>query len=163
MGTLLHIFWSCLHLDEFWAKVKKILQKMSDCPVLHDPAFCLLYLSSSSGKSFQRSVLRHLFKHDQILYPPSMETDKAPPQFPSGSVKWRRPGKWRTSYSHLRTARPPSRTPGSVGWSFCSQMRARPFLGRVYQTSQLARGLSCHHAGIPEPLLPHILSPPIHS
>lgn len=50
-GTLIHIFWSCSKLREFWDEVRRITQKFTDYALQDDPAFWLLHLSSIPIKS----------------------------------------------------------------------------------------------------------------
>lgn len=59
-GTLLHIFWSCTKLKNFWTMVRSISQKFMDYQIPNDPAFFLLHVSSITPKKYKKSILRHL-------------------------------------------------------------------------------------------------------
>lgn len=60
VGTMLHMFWSCPRLTNFWSAVRSISQKFTDFQIPNDPAFFLLHVSSIPLKSYKKSILRHL-------------------------------------------------------------------------------------------------------
>lgn len=45
LGSLLHIFWSCSKIRQFWLEFQKIAQKFTEFVIPDDPAFFLLHCS----------------------------------------------------------------------------------------------------------------------
>lgn len=56
-GTLIHIFWSCPVLDNFWRTLHKVAQKFTERTIPDDPAFFLLHASNIPEKAYKTSVI----------------------------------------------------------------------------------------------------------
>lgn len=69
VGTILHMFWSCSKLTDFWSKVRSISQKFTDFQIPNDPAFFLLHISSIPLKTYKKSILRHLINAAKACIP----------------------------------------------------------------------------------------------
>lgn len=59
-GNMLHIFWSCGKLGEFWSKVRDIIGQLTDYDLGADPARYLLHLSDFSKHKYRNSMIVHL-------------------------------------------------------------------------------------------------------
>lgn len=68
-GTILHIFWTCPRLEEFWKTIQHTVQKFTERPILADPAFFLLHASNMSGKAYKKSLIRHLLDAAKACIP----------------------------------------------------------------------------------------------
>lgn len=67
-GTLLHVFWTCPIIAQFWLKVKNIAQKFTDQQIPDDPAFFLLHVTASPAKSYKK-----INWHSQIMHSAEVE------------------------------------------------------------------------------------------
>lgn len=54
-GTLLHIFWACPLLKQFWTIVRTFTQKFTDHQIPDDPAFFLLLDTTIPVQRYQNS------------------------------------------------------------------------------------------------------------
>lgn len=68
-GTLLHIFWSCPKLTNFWTTVREVSQKFTEYKIPGDPAFFLLHVSNIPAKCYQESILGHLLNAAKSCIP----------------------------------------------------------------------------------------------
>lgn len=59
-GILLHIFWSCFKLKNYWKEVQRIVKTFTDHTVPDDPAFFLPNASTVPVKIYKQSVVRHI-------------------------------------------------------------------------------------------------------
>lgn len=59
-ADLLHIFWPCLGLHDFWTQVHAIIQKFTDRCIPKDPGIFLLHYNNISFKLSKKSYLIHL-------------------------------------------------------------------------------------------------------
>lgn len=60
-GSLLHIFWSCPRLGNFWGNVSRITQKFIDYKIPDDAAFFLLHLSKIPAKTYKKKITSTTF------------------------------------------------------------------------------------------------------
>lgn len=65
-GTLLHIFWSCPRIRNFW---KETMQKFCDFEIPEDPDFFILHLSENPVKTYRKSILCHLVNAAKACIP----------------------------------------------------------------------------------------------
>lgn len=58
-GNMLHIFWSCWKLEEFWSKVRDIIGQLTNHDLGSDPVRYLLHLSDLSKRKYRNSMIVH--------------------------------------------------------------------------------------------------------
>lgn len=68
-GTLLHIFWTCSLVQQFWVAVETIVKKFTNHITQRDPAVFLLHATSAPIKSYKKSVVRHLLNAAKSCIP----------------------------------------------------------------------------------------------
>lgn len=77
-GTLLHIFWDCPKLKNFWAEIRHILQTVTNCRIPEDPVFFLLHGSQIPEKVYKKSVIRHLLDAAKACVPLTWRSTSPP-------------------------------------------------------------------------------------
>lgn len=68
-GTLLHIFWSCPRLKDFWGEVRRITQEFTECNIPEDAALFLLHHSKIPTKTYKKSLIRNLLNAAKACIP----------------------------------------------------------------------------------------------
>lgn len=68
-GTLLHVFWSCPRLTDFWRTIREMVQKFTDHNITDDPAFFLLHASNILARTYKNSVIRRLLDAAKACIP----------------------------------------------------------------------------------------------
>lgn len=68
-GTLLHIFWSCPKLTQYWKVIRETVQLFTDRTIPNDPAFFLLHATDTPDKIYKKSVIRHLLDAARACIP----------------------------------------------------------------------------------------------
>lgn len=68
-GSLLHIFWSCPMLKNFWGEVRHIMQEFTEYNIPDDAAFFLLHHSKIPTKTYKKSLIRHLLNAEKVCIP----------------------------------------------------------------------------------------------
>lgn len=82
-GSLLHIFWSCPRLENFWGEVRRITQKFTEYNIPEDAAFFLLHHSKILAKICKKITCAPLAKRRQGMY-------SSVPQCPPTTACWLR-------------------------------------------------------------------------
>lgn len=77
-GTLLHVFWSCSKLTNFWQTIRTTMQKFTDYNITNDPAFFLLHASNIPTKTYKKSVIGHLLDAAKACIPLNWKSPKPP-------------------------------------------------------------------------------------
>lgn len=54
-GTILHVFWACPKLQQFWKTIQQVAQNVTGRLIPNDPAFFLLHASNIPSKSYKKS------------------------------------------------------------------------------------------------------------
>lgn len=73
---MLHIFWSCQKLEEFWSKVRDIIGQLTDLG--SDPARYLLHLSDLSKCKYRNSMIIHLLNAAKACVPALWKQESPP-------------------------------------------------------------------------------------
>lgn len=68
-GTLLHIFWTCPRIRNFWGEIRQIMQKFTDGEIPEEPAYFLLHATDTPLRIYRRSVIRHLLDAAKACIP----------------------------------------------------------------------------------------------
>lgn len=74
-GTLLHIFWSCSWIQNFWREVRQLTQKFTDRV---DPAYFLLHANDTPTRIYKKSVVRHLLDAAKTCIPLFWKSTQTP-------------------------------------------------------------------------------------
>lgn len=77
-GTILHIFWSCPLLEQFWKTIQQTIQNFTDLPLPADPGFYLLHATDMTSKRYKKSLLRHLLDAAKACIPLLWKSTKPP-------------------------------------------------------------------------------------
>lgn len=77
-GTLIHIFWTCSRIRDFWRDVRLIIQKFTDRTVPDDPAYFLLHATDTPARIYKKSVVRHLLDAAKACIPSFWKSTHTP-------------------------------------------------------------------------------------
>lgn len=77
-GMLMHIFWSCPRIENFWKEVRRIAKKFSDQEIPEDPSFFLLQDTKIPVKSYKKSILCHLLNAARACIPLTWKQAQTP-------------------------------------------------------------------------------------
>lgn len=132
-GTVINIFWSCIQLVTFCAKIKKLHRKMVNIPIPDNLAF--FYCTSPMHKTFQQSVLKHLLKAARSCIPwPGNK--KTPPSVALWACKVETTKITEDLIPSSLNCQNSYRDIWFFWLEFYIQVKARPFSRRVFPTPQ---------------------------
>lgn len=77
-GTILHIFWDCPLLGQFWRIIQQTIQNFTERPIKLDPGFFLLHATDMSSKKYKNSLLKHLLDAAKSYIPLLLKSIKPP-------------------------------------------------------------------------------------
>lgn len=77
-GTILHIFWDCPLLEQYWKIIQQTIQNFTERPILSDPGFFLLHATDMLSKKYKKSLLKHLLDAAKSCIPLLWKSIKAP-------------------------------------------------------------------------------------
>lgn len=77
-GTLIHIFWSCPRIQNFWKEVRRIIQKFTDRTVPDEPAYFLLHATDTPARVYKKSIVRHLLDAAKACIPLNWKSPHPP-------------------------------------------------------------------------------------
>ena len=77
-GTMMHIFWTCPSLRDFWREVALVIKELTSVEVGEDPALCLLHLTRGSIRKYRKSLIAHLLNAAKACIP-AMWRQTCPP------------------------------------------------------------------------------------
>lgn len=68
-GKFLHLWWSCPKIKAFWEEMTPWIKKLTLKPIASTPLQLLFHDTSSSVKTFKKSVIPHLLNAAKSLIP----------------------------------------------------------------------------------------------
>lgn len=68
-GTMLHIWWECSHIRNFWDEVCAQIHAITETELEFSPECCLLHLSNYSLSRYKKSVVRHMLNAAKTIIP----------------------------------------------------------------------------------------------
>lgn len=77
-GTLIHIWWQCPALENFWTEVRDIIRQITETQINLDAACCLLHISNFPYKRYKKSLTIHLLNAAKALIPTRWKNTQAP-------------------------------------------------------------------------------------
>ena len=77
-GTLVHIWWQCSHIAQYWEKVIRLIRQITDTSLTLNVATCLLHVTNFSLKRYKNSLTRHLLNAAKSLIPLYWRSQRVP-------------------------------------------------------------------------------------
>lgn len=75
---MLHIFWSCRNLLDFWSKVQDIIKQLTEPNLGSYPVRYLLHLSDFSKRKYRNSLVAHLLNAAKACIPALWKRETPP-------------------------------------------------------------------------------------
>ena len=85
-GTLLHIFWNCERVKDFWKMISEVIEEITEMSLGEDPATYLLLDIPISIEKYKKSLVRHLLVTARACIP-ALWKSTCPPGRPQWMAK----------------------------------------------------------------------------
>lgn len=77
-GTMMHIWWECSHIRNFWDEVCSRIHAITETELELSPECCLLHVSNYSLSRYKKSVVRHMLNAAKTIIPRHWKSTHTP-------------------------------------------------------------------------------------